>query len=133
MSEPVPPPPSVAPPSAPPPGVSPPAGEGSPDDRNLAALTHASGILFGFLVPLIVWLLKKDQSPWLGAQAKEALNFQLTVLIAFVASWILTFVLIGLLMIPVVLIGNLVLCIIAAVKTSSGQAYRYPFALRLVN
>lgn len=109
----------------------PPAGNSS-DDKTLAILTHLSGILLGFIVPLIIWLIKKDQSPYLAGQAKEALNFQITVLIAYLAGFVLSFVLIGLLIMPLVLIGNLVFCIIAAVKTSNGENYRYPMTLRLI-
>ena len=65
-------------------------------------------------------------------QSKEALNFQITVFIAIVISWILAFVLIGLLLMPLVGIANLVLCIIAGIKANNGEAYRYPFALRLI-
>lgn len=111
----------------------PPASNASSDDKNIATLTHASGILFGFIVPLVVWLIKKDQSAYLADQAKEALNFQITVLIGFVISWVLTFILIGLLLIPVLLIGNLVFCILAAVKTAGGESYRYPVSIRLIS
>jgi hypothetical protein len=128
------------PPASPPPHQTPPdAGQtdetGGSDDRNLAMLTHLSGILFGFVVPLIVWLINKDNAAkaYLNDQSKEALNFQITILIAVVVSFILTFVLIGALLLPLVGLANLILCIIAAVKTSNGEKYRYPFALRLIN
>lgn len=103
------------------------------NDRNIAVLTHIGGIFFGFIPSLIVWLLKKDDSAYIGEQAREALNFQITVLIGFVIAWVLTFVLIGLLLLPAVWIANIVLSIIAAVKTSKGEDYRYPFALRLIS
>lgn len=110
---------------------SPPANSGN-DEKGIAALTHASGILFGFIVPLVVWLLKKDQSPYLAEHAKEALNFQITILIGYFASWVLMFVLIGLLIFPLLMLANLIFCILAAVKTNNGESYRYPFALRLI-
>ncbi len=110
---------------------SPPANSGT-DEKTLAALTHASGIFFGLIVPLVVWLLKKDQSPYLADNAKEALNFQITVLIACFVSGALTVVLIGLLLLPLVILADVILCIIAAVKTNNGETYRYPFALRLI-
>ncbi|MDF3980898.1 DUF4870 domain-containing protein [Luteibacter sp. PPL201] len=105
------------------------------DDKNLAMLTHLSGIIFSILVPLIVWLVHKDRADktYLVSEAKEALNFQLTVLIGYVICWILTFLLIGALLTPLLWIANLVFCIIAAVKVSSDGTYRYPFALRLVS
>lgn len=110
---------------------SPPASSAN-DDKTIAALTHASGILFGFIVPLVVWLLKKDQSAYLAENAKEALNFQITMLIAFVVSSMLIAVLIGLLLFPLVFVANVVLCIVAAVKTNNGETYRYPMTLRLI-
>lgn len=103
------------------------------NDKNIAVLTHIGGIFFGFIPSLIVWLLKKEDSPFLGEQAREALNFQITVLIGYMAAWVLTFVLIGLLVFPAIWIANLVLSIMAAVAVSKGEDYRYPFALRLIN
>lgn len=104
----------------------------SNDDRNLAMLAHLLGIVSGFVGALIIWLIKKDQSAFIDEQGKEALNFQITVMIAFVGSWILMFVLIGMLLMPLILIGNLVFCILAAVAVSKGEHYKYPFAIRLL-
>lgn len=104
----------------------------SNDDRNLAMLAHLLGIVSGFVGALIIWLIKKDQSIFIDEQGKEALNFQITVMIAFVGSWILMFVLIGMLLMPLILIGNLVFCILAAVAVSKGEHYKYPFAIRLL-
>jgi uncharacterized Tic20 family protein len=102
------------------------------DDRNLAMLAHLLGIVTGFVGALIIWLIKKDQSAFVDEQGKEALNFQITVMIAFVGAWILMFVLIGALLMPLLLIANLVFCILAAVAVSKGEHYRYPVALRLL-
>jgi uncharacterized Tic20 family protein len=107
--------------------------DGNANERNIAVLTHIGGIFFGLIPALIVWLLKKDDSVYIGEQAREALNFQITVLIGYVIAWALTFVLVGLLLLPVVWIANIVLSIIAAVKTSQGEEYRYPLALRLIS
>ncbi len=137
-SPPTPPPASVPPPPAPPP-YSPPqppvASPSSNDDRNLAMLTHLSGCIFNIIVPLVVWLMNKDkpEKAYLVAESKEALNFQITVLIGYVICWILVIVLIGVFLKWVLIILNLVMCIIAAMKVSSEGSYRYPFALRLVN
>ncbi|UPG84875.1 DUF4870 domain-containing protein [Luteibacter aegosomatis] len=124
----------------PPPPPSPPPYEPVPpvsntDDKNLAMLTHLSGIIFSVIVPLIVWLIHKDRSDkaYLVTEAKEALNFQLTVLIGYVICWILTFILIGAFLTPLLWLANLIFCIIAAVRVSSDGSYRYPFALRLVS
>ncbi len=104
----------------------------SNDDRNLAMLAHLLGIVSGFVGALIIWLVKKDQSAFVDEQGKEALNFQITVMIGFVGSWILMFVLIGMLLMPLLLIANLVFCILAAVAASKGEHYKYPFAIRLL-
>lgn len=127
-----PPPPSPPPSYSPPP---PPAAGSSADDRNLALITHLSGIILSFIVPLIIWLMHKDRTDkaFLNDQAKEALNFQITILIGYVISWILIFVFIGILLWWLVWIVNLIFCIVAAVAVSKGESYRYPFALRLIN
>lgn len=106
--------------------------EVSSNDKNLVVLTHLSGILFSFIPSLIVWLLKKD-SAYVNEQAREALNFQITVLIAYVISSILVFILIGFLLLGVLWLANIVLCILAAVAASKGESYRYPFTLRLIS
>lgn len=107
--------------------------DASANDKNIAVLTHIGGIFFGFIPSLIVWLLKKEDSPFLGEQAREALNFQITMLIGYVIAWVLAFILIGMLLFPLLWLTNLVLCIMAAVSVSKGEDYRYPFALRLIN
>ncbi|MEO6968707.1 MAG: DUF4870 domain-containing protein [Rhodanobacteraceae bacterium] len=134
------PPESVTPPPPPPPSYSPPppappAAGSSADDRNLALITHLSGIIFGFIVPLIVWLIHKDRTdkPFLVDQSREALNFQITILIGYVICWVLTFIIIGMFLWFLLWILNIVFCIIAAVAVSKGESYRYPFALRLIS
>lgn len=102
------------------------------EDRTAAILTHLSGIFFGFIVPLIVWLVAKDSKPWLSAEAKEALNFQITVAIGYVISSVLMLVLIGMITFFIVWVASIVLCIMAAVKTSQGEQYKYPLTLRLI-
>jgi len=106
----------------------------SQDDKTMAMIGHLSGIVAGFIGPLIIWLINKDKTDkeWLNNQAKEALNFQITVLIAYFAGGILTMVLIGFLIIFAVMVGNLVLCIMAGLKANEGVDYRYPMTLRLI-
>ncbi|GAB3090910.1 DUF4870 domain-containing protein [Lysobacter terrae] len=107
----------------------------SSDDKTLAMITHLSGIFLGFIMPLIVWLIHKDKEDkaYLVEQSKEALNFQITVAIAMIVSWLLIFVLIGFLLLPAVCLANLILCIVAAVKTSENETYRYPLTWRLIS
>jgi uncharacterized Tic20 family protein len=104
------------------------------EERTWSLLSHLGGILFGFLPSLVVWLVFKGRGPFLEDQAKEALNFQITVLIGYVAASILTAITFGALgFLPFVVWGvNVVFCILAAVAVSKGQWYRYPVTLRLV-
>lgn len=104
-----------------------------PNDKNIAVLTHLGGIFFNVFPGLIVWLLKKDDNAFIGEQAREALNFQITVLLGYVVAWILAWILVGFLLLPVIYVANLVLCIVAAVNVSKGMAFRYPFSLRLIS
>jgi uncharacterized Tic20 family protein len=121
-----------------------------PEERQWAMFAHLSALLGGlvtsgwagsigfFIGPLVIWLMKKDTMPFVDDQAKEALNFAITVSIACLVLLVLTLVTLGIgaiLTVPlfaVVGIGALVLVIIAAMKANEGVAYRYPFALRFV-
>ncbi|QVL46314.1 MAG: DUF4870 domain-containing protein [Methylophilaceae bacterium] len=106
----------------------------SNDDKNIATMTHLAGTVFSFVPALIVWILKKSDSAFIADQSKEALNFQITIAIAmFVCGSILSWVLIGIMLIPIIWLANIVFCIIAAISTSKGETYRYPFCLRLIN
>ena len=105
----------------------------SNDDKNIAVITHLAGALFSFIPGLIVWLLKKDESPYLSEQAKEALNFQISVLLVYFVCWVLAFILIGFFLMFLLWVANIVFSIIAAVATSKGETYRYPLTLRLIN
>ena len=106
----------------------------SADDANLAMLAHLLGIVFGFIAPLIIWMISKDQPQkgFVADQAKEALNFQITVIIALCIAGVLIVIFIGILLVPMILVVNFVLCILAGLKAREGVAYRYPFTLRLL-
>jgi uncharacterized Tic20 family protein len=105
----------------------------SNDEKNIATITHLGGTVFSFIPALIVWILKKDDSTYIADQSKEALNFQITILIATFIAGILVWLLIGFLLLPIIWLLNIVFCIIAAISTSRGETYRYPFCLRLIN
>lgn len=105
----------------------------SNDEKNIATVTHLGGTVFFFIPALIVWILKKDESPYIAYQSKEALNFQITVMLGMFIANILVWILIGLALIPLIWVANIVFCIVAAISTSKGQTYRYPISLRLVN
>lgn len=125
-------------PSAPPPQAPPPAGEPSAEARQWALFAHLSALV-GFIIPLgsvlgplIIWQIKKAEFPFVDDQGKEALNFQITVLIAVLACLVLSVVLIGFLLLPVVGIAALVLTIMGGIKANNGETYRYPLTLRLI-
>ena len=82
--------------------------------------------------PLIVWLIKKDQYPFVDRQGKESLNFQITMSICAVVASALMLLLIGFLLLPAIFIYNIVMVIIATVKANAGEGYRYPLAIRFI-
>jgi len=137
--------PGSTPPGDVPPGGMPPAGgmpqemagggfAGPPptkEEQTMAMLAHLLGII-GFLGPLIIWLIKKDTSPFLNDQGKEALNFHLTMLIGFIIGIVLTFACIGVFVILAVWVVSLIFSIIAALKANQGIPYRYPFSIRMI-
>ena len=101
------------------------------DDRQWASFAHLGGIL-GILPSLIIWLVFKDRGNFSNVEGKEALNFQITVLIAEVIGYVTSIILIGFLIIPAVYIVRVVFSIIAFTKAKDGITYRYPFAVRLI-
>lgn len=121
-----------------------PGGEVPADQRQMGLFSHLSSLVgliipFGnILGPLILWLVKKDTMPFVEDQAKEALNFNITLGIIGIVLAIITMVTFGIgavLTVPlgvVIGIAWLVLTIMAGLKANEGQYYRYPFALRLI-
>lgn len=101
------------------------------DQRLFATLAHLLGIVTGPFGALLIMLLKKDDE-WVVNEAREALNFQITVLLASVCGLILTLVLVGILVIIAVAVLNIVFCVIAAAHIHEGNSYRYPITLRLI-
>jgi hypothetical protein len=115
------------------------------DERTWALLGHLSAfsafIVAGLgcvLGPLVIWLVKRDTLPFAADQAKEALNFNITILLAGLGLWIVTIVTLGIGLLLTIPLGLalfaywLVFTIIAAVNANNGIRYRYPFTLRLV-
>jgi len=101
------------------------------DSKNFAMLTWIGAAFFGFIPPLIFFLLKKDDE-YAYDQAKESLNWNITALIAYLIGGILTIVLIGFLVMMAVLLVHIVFCIMGTVAASNGKPFRVPFALRLI-
>lgn len=117
--------------------------ETSPDARQWGMFAHLSALV-GFLIPfgnvigpLVIWMMKKDQVPFVNDQGKEALNFQITVSLAVVAAVVVGVLSIciggvGFFLLPAVGIAGAVMAAIGAMEANKGVAYRYPFALRLI-
>ena len=111
----------------------------SKEERNWAMLAHLSGLLAfatligGVLGPLVMWMIRKDDMNFAADQAKEALNFQITVFVAGLIAGVMCLILIGFALLGILVIVDLILMIIAAVKASEGVSYRYPFNLRLIS
>ncbi len=82
--------------------------------------------------PLIVWLIKKDESPFVDDQGKESLNFQISFTIYCLVASILIFVVIGIILLIALGIAFLVLVIIASIKANEGEEFRYPLTIRLI-
>jgi hypothetical protein len=99
------------------------------DEKNMALLSHILTLVAGFIAPLVIYLVKKEESAFITAHAKESLNFQITLFIVFV---ILFVTLIGILLLWIVGILALVLIIVATIKASEGKLYKYPVNIRLV-
>jgi uncharacterized Tic20 family protein len=109
------------------------------DERTWGMLAHLSAFSF-FLIPplgvvvgpLIVWLIKRDQSAFVADQGKEALNFNISVFLAVIACGVLVFIFIGILLGVALFIFWMTMTIVAAIKASEGVRYRYPITLRLL-
>ena len=102
-------------------------------DKIWSMLSHLSALLgVGFVLPLVVYLAMRKESEYVATNAREALNFHISVLIYALCCIPLVFILIGIPLLIVLGLGSLVLAIIATVKASDGQCYRYPLTLRLV-
>ncbi len=90
-------------------------------------------VLFSILGPLIIWRSKRETMPFAAAQAKESLNFQITVWLLGLVFAVLALVLIGLVFLWILGLVNVILVILAAIQVRDGKPYRYPFCLRLVS
>ncbi|MEE9231488.1 MAG: DUF4870 domain-containing protein [Acidobacteriota bacterium] len=100
---------------------------------HVASLAGLLGNGLGFVLgPLIAWLIKKDDHPYIDQQGKESLNFQLTMLLALMASGVLCLVVIGFFLLPVVILLMIIFPIVGAVRASRGENFRYPLTLRMI-
>ncbi len=102
------------------------------DEKTMAVLSHILTLVAPLLAPLIIYLVKKDESKFVESHSKESLNFQITVIIIGIIGIILVILLIGILILWALGIVTLILVIVASIRASEGKLYRYPFNLRLI-
>jgi len=101
---------------------------------HLAGLCMWVGVPFGNIIgPLLIWLLKRDEFPLVQEEGKESVNFQISMTLYAIVAGILCFILIGIPLLIGLGIAQIVLTIVATVKVSNGESYRYPFTIRLLN
>lgn len=96
------------------------------DARVMSILAHVLGIFTGFIGPLIIYLVATDKTS--KVHAKNALNWQISVIIYWIISFILMIVLVGFLLMVVLMILNLVFCVLAAVNASKDKVWKYPLS-----
>ena len=110
----------------------------SKDERTWAMLCHFSafaGLIFpfgNFLAPLIIWLIKKDELPFIDDQGKEVLNFQISMVIYMIIAGILCIILIGIPILIGMIVFNFIITIIATVNANDGKYYRYPITIHFI-
>ena len=125
--------PPYAPAPAPAPPLAPPQIVPKGSDKIWSVLSHLSAILgVGFVLPLVVYLVMKGESEYVAANAKEALNFHISIFIYCLCCIPLVFVIIGIPLMILIGVAALILAIVAAVKSAEGGCYRYPLTLRLI-
>ena len=110
----------------------------TPEERQWAMFCHLGGLLghalvgFGHVVvPLVLWLIKREQMPFVNQEGKEAVNFQLSITVYAIVSGLASFC-IGFLMLIAVGIFDLVVVIMACIDVSNGKAYKYPLCIRFI-
>ncbi|MHC4984521.1 MAG: DUF4870 domain-containing protein [Planctomycetota bacterium] len=97
-----------------------------------ALFCHLGAFVGGLILPLVLWLVKKDDHPFIDEQGKEAVNFQLTVLIGILISVPLCLVIVGFFFLIIITILNMVFSVLAAIAASKGEHYRYPVCIRFI-
>lgn len=110
----------------------------TPETKNWAMGIHLSAFsgffipFGGVLGPLIIWLVKRQDHPFINQHGVEAMNFRLCLLIYYAVAGLLTFVVIGFVLIPVIWLFDIICTIIAAVKANNGECYAYPLSIRFL-
>jgi len=116
--------------------------ETNKDARTWAMFCHLAGlgwlifwlipVIGGVICPLILWQIKKNEYSFVDEQGKEAVNFQISMLLYWIVAMLLCFACIGAALVPIVLVVDIVLAIVASIKVGEGHSYRYPFCIRFI-
>ena len=104
----------------------------STDEKSWAMGCHLIALVMSFVGPLILWLIKREGNPFVDEQGKEAVNFQLSILLYVVVCSFLTIIVVGALLMPLVGLFDVIFIIVAAVKANDGVNYRYPLCIRFI-
>ena len=99
------------------------------DEKTMALLAHVLTFVFPLLAPLVIYLIKKDESDFVRYHSRESLNFQITLIIVCI---ILVLTIVGILLLWIVGIIDVIFVIIATIRASEGKLYKYPFSIRLI-
>lgn len=104
----------------------------SSDEKTMALLSHVLTLILSFIAPLVIYLVKKDESAFVTEHAKESLNFQITMFLIYIVCFILVFLIVGIFLFMIAGLLHTVLVIVATIKAAEGKLYRYPINLRIV-
>lgn len=108
-------------------------GPATTDENTWGMLAHVLCLFTWFIGPLVIYLAKGNESAKVKANAAEALNFELSLTLASIVAFVLLFVLVGIVLLPVIAVAGVVFPIIGAVKANNGEIYRYPVTIRFVS
>jgi len=103
----------------------------STEARNMAMLCHLLGIV-GFFAPLVIWLNEKEKHKFVNEHGRAAMNYQISIIIYYIASCMLCFIIVGFFMIAALVIMHIIFVIMGAVKAGKGQPWRYPIAIQFL-
>lgn len=98
------------------------------DARNMAMLCHVLGV-FGFIGPLIIWLSEREKHRFVDEQGREAMNYQISMMIYFAVACVSLVILVGFVLVPALTIAHIVFIVMGAIKAQRGELWHYPIAL----
>ena len=102
------------------------------DEKMWAILTHVGGLVLSFWVPLITYLVFKDRGPFIRWHTRQALNFHITLAIAYAVGFVLAFVIVGFFVLLAVVVLAIIYSILAAMAANRGEFYKIPLAIEFI-